>query len=325
MSSVRRKKWNIIGKYFQKNVEEEGFLDNTVDKNMQAMLLPLTLTQTVVLSPKFRIKNNVLTPNNGFYKLLLFCGTVLPVSLYCYRMSDLSHDKVVEWRIISMQKIAVYWDAIFDCTGFIFNFFIHLVLSKKNVSLVLTIQKIHRVLNGDDNFQKFTRNNWISMIVVISVFILFFIYNRVLHANLPLYVFITASSPIVFDIDLILAIRYIKLLEVHVVLWNHQILNQCFDHQNETCRKRLFEVYFQILESYNIYKQIFQVMVSANIYFALNGFFKEVAASHVTLCYIFQIAYYTVNNLFHSLVYVEILVQYCKTPKREKEWVRKVC
>lgn len=114
----------------------------------------------------------------------------------------------------------------------------------------------------DVSFKNFTRNNWISMIVIVSVFILAFIHNQVFFGYLPFHVILGVMSTITFDVDIIIAIRYIKFLESKVVQWNHRILSSFVDRQNEECRKRLFEAYFQILKSYNIYKQIFQFVVS---------------------------------------------------------------
>lgn len=110
--------------------------------------------------------------------------------------------------------------------------------------LILTIQKVHRLVIIEVYFKKLIKTNWISIILLFSFYISFVIYNYTIYPDLPFYILINTVVLIVFDADMIYAIRFMRLLKDKVVQWNCQALASFNDHQTETYHKRLFEVYF---------------------------------------------------------------------------------
>ena len=261
MSLMERIKSNCV-----QNVQIDLFSENIVDKDVQAMLLPLTSMQTILLCPKFRIKNEFIIPIDVLYKVIVICGAVLATAEHIFRITHNFDNDAHEYTFLKIQDLGTYTDFIFNFSGFLVNFSCNLIQSKNNVLFILTCQEVHRFVSNDVHFKRFVRRNWLCVAMLFGSFTLFTIYNYVLYPNLPFYVIFGMVVLIVFDAEMIYAIRLMKLLEDNVVHWNHRIVTSINNHQNETCPNRLFEVYLHILKSYNIYKNIFQQVVGLVTY-----------------------------------------------------------
>ena len=224
------------------------------------MFLPLNFMKIIVLNPKYRIRNNAITPNDILYKFLLLCGTVFCIFLYVYRIIHNFDDNARAYTFLFIQDIAVYADFFFHFTGFIMNFFIVLIYSKNFVQMILIIQNVHRFVNNKVHTKSFIRNNWIVVTVYFITFISYFSYHYVLYPEIPLYVLCTLLVLITFDSDIIYAISLLRFVNDKIEQWNQLVL---FDHQAETtCFKKSFEVYLEILKTFDIYKNITQFTVS---------------------------------------------------------------
>lgn len=253
ISYVRR-----IKRYVVQKLQTNIFSDSGVDKDIQAMLLPLNLMKTIVLSPKYRIRNDVITPNDIFNKFLLICGTVFSMFIYFYRIIHIFDDAAQTYVYLVIQDVGTFTDFFFNFSGFFMNFLIVLIHSKNYVTMVLTIQNVHRFANDEVRTNIFIRNNWIGITIFLFGFSLFFFYQYFTYPNLPFYILANVLALIGYDSDMIYAIILMKLLEDKVVQWNHRIL---FD-QIETCPKKSFTVYLEILKSFNIYKMVTHLTVS---------------------------------------------------------------
>lgn len=105
--------------------------DNTVDKDMQSMLLPFSFMQIFLLGPKFRIKNDAITQNDVLCKVVLLCGTMFE---YIYRVLHNSDVKAQEYIFIEIQDIGTYTDFSFNFFRLFMNFVVNLLQSKKYVN-----------------------------------------------------------------------------------------------------------------------------------------------------------------------------------------------
>ena len=73
-------------KIFKKNRNNiPGILKNTVDKDVQAMLLPLNLMQYFSFCPKYRITNNVITSNGVISNFVFMTVTLIFILSFVFR------------------------------------------------------------------------------------------------------------------------------------------------------------------------------------------------------------------------------------------------
>ena len=254
MSNKRRNNRNI-----DLTDQTEISTNNVVDKDVQSMFLPFTVLQTILLSPKYRIKNNIITANNLFNKVLSLCGTVICSSLYLIRFFQIIKLKI--YVLTNIQIISLYTNVWFNFCGFFFNFVSDLIQTESYALFILSIQEVHRFGNCEV-VSKFMRNSWISVTMIIICYILLCVYSYILYPSMPLTASIGRVALICFDLNVVYAIRFIKLLEIKVLQWSHQVLHSFNDDQNGVCHNILFHSYLQILESYQIYKNLFHQVVS---------------------------------------------------------------
>ena len=150
--------------------------DNFVDNDVQSMLLPLNLTQNMLLCPKYRIKNNFIHPNNLTSILMTLCGGVISILLTCYRIIVIFSFEIEEmyWMML---YISAYADLLFYCVGFIVNYVANVWQTKRNMALVLQIQNINRCLKEKSYHKRFMIGNWFNFMLIWG----FYIYTSI-HA-----------------------------------------------------------------------------------------------------------------------------------------------
>lgn len=260
--SIRKQNTKII----VHNSKTELILDNYLDRNVKSMLLAFVTIQTVMLVPKFRIKNNIITPNDTLFKLLLCIGIAIYIFGNVYQLYHISDEDLQQFSLIQIQDFVLYSNYFSNIIGFFVYFIIILVQSKSNVQFIINFQTVFRFLYNDVIDKKYVRRNWISIVIIVSFYILFVIYNCLMYRDLPIFFTINVITPIVFDVDLICAIQFIEALNDKVVLWNRYVLDSV---ENVCCLKNLLEIYIHILKTYDVYKCNYQVLVSSSISFYL--------------------------------------------------------
>ena len=238
------------------------FLNNKVDKNVQSMLFPLNLIQYIVFHPKYRIKNNVISPNSRIANFVSMVATLVSISafIHCTYVGLTNKQSIA--RNTVMVSIALF-TCFFYSFGFTINFVIGLIQSKSNVKFVLTFQKVHRFINNDTDVNHINIWIWIDFLVVLVIYFIVFTYLQI-KMGAPFSSAYTVYFLIIFDVNIIYVIRIIRLLTNKVDLWNSQHLNlpEREDIPEINCCTRLFQAYVDILECYNIHKDSFQQFVS---------------------------------------------------------------
>lgn len=206
-----------------RNIERKYSTSNTVDKDVQSMLLPLDLMQYFSFCPKYYIKSNILYPNSFFSNfvstivtLVFFCLNILCAYLHVLNKDSLGH---TPFSYFSCQK-----DCIFYCLVFAMNFVIGVIQTKKHVQFVTTFQKVHRFLKNDTCFKHFIIWNWIHGIIALLFYVFVFSYFVVL-LDAPLYSVYNGYLLVVFYFNVIYATRFIKLSKNKVILLNYHVLN----------------------------------------------------------------------------------------------------
>ena len=243
--------------------------ENFIDNDVQSMLLPLNLTQNILLCPKYRIKNNFIHPNNLTSMVVTLCGGILSISLMCYRIYVFYGFEIAKtyWKMLYISACA---DLLFYCVGFIVNYVANVRQTKRNLELVLKIQDVHRCLNKKSYSKRFIIGNWFNFILIWGFYI-YISFQVIYYFNLPVLVLFHCFTVMCFDINFVYATRLLKLLTDKVQIWNiHTQRLQQMDHiDKEVYCKRMFQNYVNILECYEIYKASFQHMVGISVHFLL--------------------------------------------------------
>ena len=238
-----------------------------VNKDVQSMLLPLNLMQYIMFCPKYRIKENVITPNSFFSKFISMIVTLILILIFMYRVFFvLSHKD----SIITVLIVTSIYDCIYYCFGFIMNFLIGLIHTKKSIKFVLIFQKVHRFLYNESSFNRVIIGNWVMVIMALAYNVILYTYFCVkLHRTL-MY---TGYFLIFFDFNVIYASRVFKMLEDKLVLWNRRLLNsqKVINMHRRRHSMEMFQTYVGILECYYICNVCFQHFVSTLICFCLNS------------------------------------------------------
>lgn len=229
-----------------RNYRVEILLDNYVDKDVQRLIKPFDLTQTVTCYPMYCIKNNFITPNSRLSTIFSFFVTVVVIFIQHY--SGISRPGV----------------ACVNTWGYIVYFIVGFKYSVHHIKFVLNIQDLHRFFNDNASFRRYTFWTWMTIIADYIWSTAQYIeiqYNRKLSfkslANIIL---------VVFDYRIIYCARYIKLLELELSLWNDYALKSQELENADTCtelhNQKLFEAFVKIFECYDLYKEVFRHTVS---------------------------------------------------------------
>lgn len=236
--------------------------NNAVDKDVQSVLLPLNLMQNVVCFPKYRIKHDIITPNSLFSNLVSIIAVVVAISVFTYSITSVYFTQDYSESTAFLYGSCLY-DFLFYLLGFSINFVIGVVQTIKSINFVLTFQEVHRYLNCETSFNRFIIWNWIIVIFALcGHFVVVTVFCKL--SCIPCISIFACYMSIAFDVNMLYAIRIIKLLESKLILWSIHVIN--FEVSENTHResdsKKSFRAYVDLLECYSIHKDCFQLYVS---------------------------------------------------------------
>lgn len=245
-----------------RNHRVEVLLNNFLDKDMQSMLLPLNLMQIFQFCPKYCIRDNFITPNSHFSQLLSVFGTLLYISVLVYEIYNM-YNKPNKFLSTTTPFISTNVNFVSNCLGFLLNLVLTISKTNENVLLILKIQEIYRFLNNKSSFKLFIISNWLAVMVFLVWHICSTFFFCVM-LDIPVHVIL--SSVILFSLDshIVYAVRLIQFLKYQADLWNMRALQyERINHRDRQyyCEK-LFLTYGNILDCYDIYKILYQQMVS---------------------------------------------------------------
>lgn len=230
-----------------------------VDKDVQWMFRPLNLMQYLMFCPKYRIKNDWITPNSMISNLISMLVTKLFLFMLLY--SYIAVDRA-SFGLPAFIKFSTFNDLLLYGCGFFMNFVIGVIQTRKNIHFVLTFQKVHRFLNDGTNVNHFVIGNWISGIMTLGYYVIILTICFV-KLGAPFSCIYVCYLLVFFDFNMVYATRIVKLLENQVCLWSDQVLNsRALEDTQRNCSKKVFQTYVDILECYNTYKACFQQFVS---------------------------------------------------------------
>ena len=238
--------------------------NNKVDKDLQSMLFPLNLMQYIMFCPKYRIKDNIITPNSLISNVISLIVTIIFICafIHCtYNMVAIAEQNIGSDR--DFMSYFSFYNCAFFCFGCTLNFLIGIFHTKTNIQFVLTYQEVHRFLNDKTSIVKFVVWNWIIVVGIVGFYAIIVTCFHTLMGT-PFKSVYAAYIMMAFDFNMVYVIRVIQFLENKIVLWNIRNVNfqETEDMNEENNCTRMFQAYVQILECYDIYKESFQPFVS---------------------------------------------------------------
>lgn len=237
--------------------------DTLVPKDVQTMIRPLKLMQNLFCCPKYWIKDNKIMPIGYLSKLMSLSFTIICIICIIYRLYDRIRIDIVNNQGQINNLVTRMGSLVSTITGFLVNYWTTVVFTNNNVVLMLKFIAIHKFLNNEIAFRRFTISNWICVISFLS-FEMFFIVYISFSFKLPLYNIICGMLIVSFDGNIVYATLIIKLLKDKVDLWNikHYQLGAMDDRERKMFCKKIFDAYVNILDCYEQYCICFQQHVS---------------------------------------------------------------
>lgn len=227
--------------------------DNFIRRDLLSSLKPFNIMQALNLSAKYRITKGLITPNSLRYDIAsIFGSPILMIAYFYYRLSI-----NVDYLNIS------YMTVLF--IGYLINCFTHITQKHHNVSVVIEINRIHRSLKNHAKFFKnYKLHNWKCVILINSHYFLLISYAAYVYGITKLPWLLTNCCFIIFDINILYAAVYLKLLFQTLKLLRKDLEKSRFS-EGYVCDRdldRMFDIYMGILKAYRLIQKAFGPLVS---------------------------------------------------------------
>ncbi|KAF9799850.1 hypothetical protein SFRURICE_017084 [Spodoptera frugiperda] len=241
---------------------------NRIDKDVQSLLFPLHLMQTIVLNKQYYIKNNIIRPNNCFIKFVSLCSISFYIGICLYRTLEISLDPNLRRFVkIKFLYFASICDFFFYSSGFILNFIRTCVKTNKMVLFVLTFQDVHRFLHREVSFKFTLVSIWMPVVLIF----LFYCFTLTFMSVTPFHIVFILVNLISLDANHVYFIVVTKLLTCKLELWNERLLFVLENGDDEVHSNEMFSAYKNILSCYEILRDVYQQPI---LYQTIETFFR---------------------------------------------------
>ena len=242
--------------------DDDVFLCNKIEKYLISVLRPLNLMQSLFICAKYSIHNSCITLNSCLYNLLgLFLAFGYRFLILYYYISTITF--YWEKLIISLCLSDIY-QCVSCSIGFILNYYSNIIHDNDNVLLVLKVQEVQRALkiNGK-HLNNLLIVNWLYVIVIHFTFSIDKLY--VGHKDFSIFVvmdFVSNYACISFEVNIVYATFFMSLLGKMINVWIGEMQLSITEEINQRHWTEMFDVYFKIIEAYNLLNKCFRLLVS---------------------------------------------------------------
>lgn len=252
--------------------------NNYIDDNFKSALFPLSLLQNIYFVCNYTIRNNFIHAKSYGYYFISLLFTIFIIFAFYWHLR-------VERNFVQFLSISIFYSLITDHFIYIFEclvlFINNVYISKLNIKLILNIQNVMKIFKqSDDDFLRWRVVNWIFLFglylpyVVIGLsysynFDNIWSVNAVNHAS---YTFALLYN----DVNVICASRYMNIVNKCIKLWLYNIQGfseRYIQKSNNISQKKYngidhiayFNIYIDIIDSFDKFKSIFQLSVSIEL------------------------------------------------------------
>ena len=244
--------------------------ENRLDKDIQGIAFSLNCTLSMFFHSKYNLRDGFIYPNGKTSRIVsILCMLFMNLSSISRIMNinvrDMNNDMTsLEEDFFTL--LASFLIVTF-ILGFTTMFILDIVHRNNNVLLILNIQNIFKSIDLSQSIQNLIDWNWISTITIV-------IYNIFIHT---LYYW-TSHYPDIIDlivdciigilffaleINLVVATRIIIILRKCLDQWIEDFLMMNGERDTYASYLKFLQIYRNIIKAYNLYKRIFQVLVSS--------------------------------------------------------------
>ncbi|PZC77058.1 hypothetical protein B5X24_HaOG200707 [Helicoverpa armigera] len=250
---------------FKHEGQSDPSSEDVVHEDLQSVLKPLNLMQAPFFLSKYTIRNNCIKPNSIIYNLMAVISMLIFRIVNVYKIVVFPFVTKVNSSVTLFLYVSQILDTVFYTVGFVLNNYLNIVYSRINIGLVLKLQFVHRVLNiNRRNLKSLIIYNWIFVVSLYSYFIFIGIFSWITYPFITLYSYILVVSALSFDMNIVYALRLIKLLTQLLRFWLMEIqelrnLGVC--RSDESYWMKMFDVFKNIVEAYKTIQDLFSLTV----------------------------------------------------------------
>ena len=214
-------------------------------------------------SSKYRIYDNLITPSKTKFFVPRFICVCFIIAATIYRVY---HKDILHFLNDDNSLVVLFLSFFLPtsrCITFVTTFVLNIVYTYNNVLLIVWIQIIHDNIDISKTLRSFISWNWILVSIVLTITIISFIIFGATSHYFSILNSLVEAIFISFEIDYIYAVRILILLIEYLDEWIKKV-NMMNDEQenNETYCSNLFLTYQNILNAFDEYKKVSQVLVS---------------------------------------------------------------
>lgn len=239
---------------------------NRLHKDVQRMFYPFDVLLTLLFSAKYRIKNNCITTTKRKFCVLKILSIVFVVGGTFERVYRKDINRFTNDDDTATMSFLGFIIPVTRCLSYLINFLLNVVYRYKNIYLLLLIQKIHKNVDFVKNVRSFIIWNWILLATIVAVNLFGFIIFAASYNYFDLFKCLIELIFISFDIDFVYGVRILILLSMYLERWIQKVRLMNDGKENDKIYyKRLLETYQYVLKAYDVYKTLFQIMVSLSM------------------------------------------------------------
>lgn len=257
----------------------DPMIDNYIDENIKSMIMPFHMLQSLLLLPKFKIHNNIISFNRFIYyfissSFIVLCSYVFVVGSNIIQTNV--DQKFTYYLIALIQYVTSY-------ATLLMIFFLNIYNKKYHIEIVLYMQKVlkfEKILKNEKCSNSFIRRSvhiklgilLLSYLAIIIVGFKTFVMESVL---IHIYFTVSFLFHLYHDINLLENAEIINFIKQHLVVWMNDINYYSKDNirsstsQGRTIKESeliFIQRYKCIFETYNMCKRVYQGYVSMEIY-----------------------------------------------------------
>lgn len=237
------------------------FLENYVSDHFVRIFHPINLTLSILVAGKYKIQDNFITPTTKKYNMTVYMAFALGMLFKIYSTFFKEH-----LNSMNVDAAIFIFRCILFCLNVIILCFVNVTNSYTNIFLVLKLQRIYMKLYKNKNIDHHGPGNCMHAIhifyVIIVLRLLLAIATLLTTPSCNISDLASAVLYVGFDVNMFYSIHVINLLTRYLKEWNNHVKEMNDEHRYDEYCKELFEVYQDILESFQLFKDTSQLLVT---------------------------------------------------------------
>lgn len=231
-----------------------------IDKDLQSTIKPLHIMETLLMSSKYKIRNDCIKTHCVSYHIVSFIATILKVLVSIYA----SMQAVEVYGKTNMLCFSIVYDTFYFSIGCCLNFYSNVTHRHSNIALLLKIQKVQR--NFKISAIENVKINWYWFFVITSYYFIFVISFHHLYNLGDVTISLSLLFFICFDFNIIYVAKILNILCSSVKVWMQELQRSGYLARSEyECYwENMFEVFLEILEAYQLLQKTFEQLVSVH-------------------------------------------------------------